>query len=59
MRAASLLEAIARWHIFVEANKRTALMVTDHYLSVNNYTFVKPLDTVRFIVNIANNKKKG
>ena len=54
LKAASLTEAISRWHIFADGNKRTALLVTDHFLSINNYMFLPPLNTVRFLVDIAN-----
>ena len=53
LKAASMMEAIARWHIFADGNKRTALLITDTYLAINGYLFIPPLNTVRFIVNIA------
>jgi death on curing protein len=53
LKAASMMEAIARWHIFVDGNKRTALLITDTYLAINDYIFIPPLSTVRFIVNVA------
>ena len=34
-------------------NKRTALLITDTYLAINDYIFIPPLSTVSFIVNVA------
>jgi death on curing protein len=59
LKAASLMESISRWHIFADGNKRTALLVTDHYLSINNYMFLPPLNTVRFLVNVANTSENN
>jgi len=53
LKAASMMEAISRWHIFADGNKRTALLITDTYLAINGYVFIPPLSTVRFIVNVA------
>jgi death-on-curing protein len=53
LKAASMMEAIARWHIFVDGNKRTALLIADTYLAINDYIFIPPLSTVSFIVNVA------
>ena len=39
-KAASLMEAIIRWHPFVDGNKRTALLVTNVYLGINGYTLM-------------------
>jgi death-on-curing protein len=52
-KTASMMEAIIRWHPFVDANKRTALAVASLYLYVNGYSFVLALSAVRFSVQIA------
>jgi len=52
-KTASMMEAIIRWHPFVDANKRTALAVASLYLYVNGYSFILALSAVRFSVQIA------
>lgn len=52
-KAASIMEAIIRWHPFVDANKRTALAAVSCYLYINRYSFIIPLSAVRFSVEIA------
>jgi death-on-curing protein len=52
-RAASLMEAIIQWQPFVDGNKRTALIATSVYLSVNGYALILPLSAVRFAVMVA------
>jgi death-on-curing protein len=54
-KAACLLEGIVRLHPFPDGNKRTALLTTFSYLQANKYYLVIPLDTVRFLVNVAQN----
>ena len=51
------MEAIIRWHPFVDGNKRTALLVTNVYLGINGYTLMLPLSAVRFSVKIAQVKE--
>ena len=55
-KAASIMEAIIRWHPFVDGNKRTALLATAYYLHKNNYSLIIPLSMVRFTVLIAKNE---
>jgi death-on-curing protein len=52
-KAASLMEAIIQWHPFIDGNKRTALIATSVYLSVNGYSLILPLSAVRFTVMVA------
>lgn len=52
-KAASIMEALIRWHVFVDGNKRTALLATDAYLTLNNYFVDFPLHAVRYTVLIA------
>lgn len=52
-KAASIMEAIIRWHPFADGNKRTALLAARVYLDVNGYRLILPLSAVRFSVEIA------
>lgn len=52
-KAASLFEGIARWHMFIDGNKRTALMATQIYLQKNDYFQYFPFSAVRFSVEVA------
>jgi death-on-curing protein len=36
-KAAAFCEALVRYHVFVDGNKRTALMATARFLAVNGY----------------------
>jgi len=56
-KAASLLEAIIRWHPFADGNKRTALLATIYYLKLEGYGVAVPLSAVRYTVTIAKNDK--
>ncbi len=56
-KAASLMEAITRWHIFADGNKRTGLLCAFLYLYLNRYYMVIPIDAVRFTQKIAATKK--
>lgn len=53
LKAASLMEAIIRWHAFTDGNKRTGLLATESYLDINGYFCFFPLHAVRFSVNVA------
>jgi death-on-curing protein len=55
-KAASLFEAIARWHMFSDLNKRTALIATRAFLDINDHLFFVPLNAVRFSVEVAKNQ---
>jgi len=55
-KAASIMEAIIRWHPFVDGNKRTALLATAYYLHKNDYSLIIPFSMVRFTVLIAKNQ---
>ncbi|MFQ5762438.1 MAG: type II toxin-antitoxin system death-on-curing family toxin [Candidatus Bathyarchaeia archaeon] len=56
VKAASLLDAICRWHIFLDGNKRTALAATTLFLFHNGYFLTPPLSTIRFAVEVAQGK---
>lgn len=56
LQAASILEAIIRWHPFADGNKRTALLATLYYLKLEGYAVAVPLSAVRYTVKIARNE---
>lgn len=56
-KAASIMEAIIRWHPFTDGNKRTALVAVSVYLDINGYVLYVPLSAVRYTVLIARNRK--
>jgi death-on-curing protein len=55
-KAASIFESIARWHVFSDLNKRTALIATRSFLDVNGYFFIVPLSAVKFSVKVADDR---
>ena len=55
-QAASLMERIIRLHPFPDGNKRTALLTTYSFLAINDHYMIVPLDTIRFMVSIADNR---
>lgn len=57
-KAACLMEGIIRLHPFPDGNKRTALLATHYFLYINKYYMVTPLDAVRFMVGVAQNKSR-
>lgn len=57
LKAAVLMEGLIRWHIFTDGNKRTALMSTFVYLYFNQYYLAIPIDAVRFLIKVADNRK--
>ena len=56
-KAAVLMEAITRWHIFIDGNKRTGLMTAFLYLYLNQTYLAIPIDSVRFTIKVADNRK--
>lgn len=52
-KAAALMEAITRWHIFHDGNKRTGLLCAFLYLYTNKHYLAIPIDAVRFTQKIA------
>lgn len=52
-QAACLLEAIIRYHPFVDGNKRTALMATEFFLRRNGYEMFIPDDIPDFLREVA------
>jgi death-on-curing protein len=52
-KAASIMEATLRWHVFADGNKRTGLIATETYLKINGFVCIYPLDAVRFSVLVA------
>jgi death-on-curing protein len=53
LKAAALMEALMRWHVFIDGNKRTGLLATETYLKLNGYVCFFPIKVVRFSVDIA------
>ena len=58
-QAAALLYAFATFHAFIDGNKRTALIVTQLFFTVNDYTFSYPDETVDYVIAIAARKIRG
>ena len=54
-KSASILESLIRFHPFLDGNKRTALESVCGFLFLNDYIFLLPLETPRFLVKIAQN----
>ncbi len=54
-QAASLMEGIIRLHPFPDGNKRTALLTVYLFLTENDYYIVVPPNTIRFMVDVAQN----
>ena len=52
-KAACYLEGITRLHPFSDGNKRTAILVAFFFLQKNRHYLTLPLDTVRFLVDVA------
>lgn len=55
LEAATMMEAITRWHIFTDGNKRTGLTTAYTLLYINNHYLAIPIDAVRFTVYVASN----
>lgn len=55
-KAAALMEAVTRWHIFNDGNKRTGLCAF-LYLYLNKHYLAIPLDAVRFTQKIASTQE--
>ena len=51
-KAACLLEAFCREHIFADGNKRTAVLAMFTFFTLNDYNIVLPLSTVKYTVEI-------
>ncbi|MCR4278508.1 MAG: type II toxin-antitoxin system death-on-curing family toxin [bacterium] len=57
-KAAILMEAIVNYHVFIDANKRTAWISTYVFLRMNGYRLdSKQKEAHRFIVRIAKKKE--
>ena len=56
-KAAVMMEAITRWHVFVDGNKRTGLMTAFLYLYLNQTYLAIPIDSVRFTIKVADNRE--
>ena len=53
-KAATYLESLATYHVFVDGNKRTAIAVTSFFLSLNGFTIELPIEeTESFILAAA------
>ena len=51
-KAACLLEAFCREHVFADGNKRTAVLAMFTFLTINNYNMVLPFNIVKYTVEI-------
>ena len=51
-KAACILEAFCREHIFADGNKRTAVLAMFTFLTFNNYNIALPLSTVKYTVEV-------
>ena len=54
-QAAALMEGIIRLHPFPDGNKRTALLTVCSFLQINDHYLAVPLDTIQFMVKVAEN----
>lgn len=52
-KAACLLESLCREHVFVDGNKRTAVLAMFTFLTINNHNIALPFSTVKYTVGIA------
>lgn len=55
-QAGALLYAFASFHTFTDCNKRTGLIVTQLFLTLNGYDFSYPKDTFDYVIAIASRK---
>lgn len=55
-QAGALLYAFATFHAFTDGNKRTGLIVTQLFLTLNGHDFSYPDDTFDYVIAIASNK---
>lgn len=53
LEAATMMEAITRWHIFTDGNKRTGLTTAYTLLYINDFYLAIPIDAVKFTVDVA------
>ena len=51
-KAACLLEAFCREHVFADGDKRIAILAMFTFLTVNNHHIVLPFNTVKYTVKI-------
>lgn len=53
-KAATYLEALATYHVFIDGNKRTALAAAARFLFINGYTITATNSQVeRFVLGVA------
>ena len=58
-KAAVYMESIATYHVFTDANKRTALTVASVFLRANGYEISVPETAgLRYVLAVAQKKKK-
>ena len=56
-KAASYLEAIAMYHVFVDGNKRTAITAASVFLRANDYSITLPVEeSETFILQVVTEK---
>ena len=53
VKTATFFEEIIALYLFVDGNKRTALLVCIYYLAKNNIRLILPLDVARYVLHIA------
>ncbi|MES2006994.1 MAG: type II toxin-antitoxin system death-on-curing family toxin [Patescibacteria group bacterium] len=57
LKAASYLEAIAMYHVFIDGNKRTALSVAAIFLRANGYVIELPIEeSEHYMVGVVTKK---
>lgn len=57
LKAAVYLEALARYYVFVDGNKRTGFAAAARFLSQNGYTLSTPnFEVVKFMLKVVNEK---
>lgn len=57
LKAAVYLESFARYHVFTDGNKRTALLVASRYLAVHGYQLrAGQKAIVKFVVDVVEKK---
>ncbi|MFA6512201.1 MAG: type II toxin-antitoxin system death-on-curing family toxin [Patescibacteria group bacterium] len=56
-KAAVYLERFAQFHVFVDGNKRTAIIATARFLYLNGYTYhATNTETERFVLRVTTEK---
>jgi death-on-curing protein len=57
LKASCLYEALCNYHVFIDGNKRTALIVLYRFLYINGYTLIASnKDASTYTISVAKNK---